>query len=351
MGLCSGDEDCPVLESTQAVRSGPARKFTSEFSTVLSAQSWQYFIITERWFGNTWKEVELVLYSDSVLAWYDAGDRSSMLGGAKLVLSPDLIAAGQYTANIPDRPDLPSRAGLAQLLAVGSRPSNNVTWLLLQSEQEVGEWMKVMAATLQPFLPQQQQQAPTAPPEYPPPYNPAPPPPPPNQAHHGHHQGHHGHHQGHHQGHHHGHHHGHHGQQHHQGPYPRQAQGQYGGGGGHTTVIYGGDRRDSGPGFGTGFGTGVYSLIEYFGEVLKCLFSYSFLFSYYVNIKSQYWMNNTPLTGLLAGGLMGYGMGGGFGGFGLGNTNNYNHFLKIQSNLNSKHIIFNLYMTKTMKNT
>ena len=72
-------------------------------------------IITERWFGNSWKEVWLVLYSDSVLAWYDGGDRRSMLGGAKLVLSPDLIAAGQYTANIPDRPDLPSGAGLAQV--------------------------------------------------------------------------------------------------------------------------------------------------------------------------------------------------------------------------------------------
>ena len=30
MGLCSGDEDCPVLESTQTVRAGPARKFTSK---------------------------------------------------------------------------------------------------------------------------------------------------------------------------------------------------------------------------------------------------------------------------------------------------------------------------------
>ena len=31
-----------------------------------------------------------------------------MLGGAKLVNSPDLIAAGQLTSNIPDRPDPPS---------------------------------------------------------------------------------------------------------------------------------------------------------------------------------------------------------------------------------------------------
>ena len=31
-----------------------------------------------------------------------------MLGGAKLVNSPDLIAAGQHTSSIPDRPDPPS---------------------------------------------------------------------------------------------------------------------------------------------------------------------------------------------------------------------------------------------------
>ena len=34
MGLCSGDEDCPVLESSQTVRSGPARKFTSKSAEV-----------------------------------------------------------------------------------------------------------------------------------------------------------------------------------------------------------------------------------------------------------------------------------------------------------------------------
>merc|ERR1711936_278805 len=130
-GLCSGDEDCPVLESSQTVRTGPARKFT------------------KRWYGNTWREVELVLYSDSVLAWYDGGDRGSMLGGAKLALSPDLIAAGQYTANIPDRPDLPTGGTLERIIAVGARPSNNVTWLLLQSDQEVGEWMKAMATAIQ----------------------------------------------------------------------------------------------------------------------------------------------------------------------------------------------------------
>ena len=70
-----------------------------------------------------------------------------MLGGAKLVNSPDLIAAGQLTSNIPDRPDPPSGHSsgqsssldsrsqsnyfalsfLGQLIAVGTRPSNKVS--------------------------------------------------------------------------------------------------------------------------------------------------------------------------------------------------------------------------------
>ena len=29
MGLCSGSDDCPVLESTQRVKWGHAKKFTS----------------------------------------------------------------------------------------------------------------------------------------------------------------------------------------------------------------------------------------------------------------------------------------------------------------------------------
>ena len=52
-------------------------------------------------FGSNWREVELALYRDSVLAWLGEG-------GEMLVSSPDLIAAGQYTSSIPNRPDLPS---------------------------------------------------------------------------------------------------------------------------------------------------------------------------------------------------------------------------------------------------
>ena len=32
MGLCSGEEDCPVLESTERVKTGHAKKYTSELT-------------------------------------------------------------------------------------------------------------------------------------------------------------------------------------------------------------------------------------------------------------------------------------------------------------------------------
>ena len=77
-----------------------------------------------------------------------------MLGGAKLVNSPDLIAAGQYTSSIPDRPDPPSgySSGKSlyqdyykasphslmsgQLIAVGTRPSNKVNHKIISNFRE-----------------------------------------------------------------------------------------------------------------------------------------------------------------------------------------------------------------------
>ena len=28
-------------------------------------------MFSEKWYGNSWKDVELVLYTDTVLAWHD----------------------------------------------------------------------------------------------------------------------------------------------------------------------------------------------------------------------------------------------------------------------------------------
>lgn len=39
-------------------------------------------MFAERWFGKSWRDVRLVLYSDSVLAWYQPG--GELLGGLRL---------------------------------------------------------------------------------------------------------------------------------------------------------------------------------------------------------------------------------------------------------------------------
>ena len=100
--------------------------------------------------GSSWKEVMLVLYTDSLLAWYDPGDkaRGSAVSGVRVSSSPDLVAAGQFTARIPSRPSLPAKVGLDQVMAVGRRPGNKVHWFVTRSEKEVQEWMSAIATTL-----------------------------------------------------------------------------------------------------------------------------------------------------------------------------------------------------------
>ena len=69
------------------------------------------------WFSSGWEEVWLVLYSDSVLLWYEGQNdvREGPKGGVRLAYSPDLIAAGQHTARVPDRPPLPSGVNINQV--------------------------------------------------------------------------------------------------------------------------------------------------------------------------------------------------------------------------------------------
>ena len=58
-----------------------------------------------------------MLYSDSVLLWYEGQNnvREGPKGGVRLADSPDLIAAGQHTARVPDRPPLPSGVNINQV--------------------------------------------------------------------------------------------------------------------------------------------------------------------------------------------------------------------------------------------
>ena len=99
-----------------------------------------------------------MLYSDSVLAWYNSEDktRSSPQGGLTLSHSPDLLAAGQYSARVPGRPKLPTNVKMDQLIAVGRRPGNKVTWFVTRSEKEVEDWMSAIVSTLPAPPPPQQ---------------------------------------------------------------------------------------------------------------------------------------------------------------------------------------------------
>ena len=125
----------------------------------------------------------MVLYSDSLLAWYNTAQRtssssSSPLGGIRLSERPDLLAAGQYSARVPGRPRLPDRLRLEQVIAVGRRPGEQVLWFITRDQKEVEEWMSAIVSTL-PAPPQQQQHDPPPPPPPPAPAIRYPPPPPP----------------------------------------------------------------------------------------------------------------------------------------------------------------------------
>ncbi len=47
------------------------------------------------------------------------------------------LISRQFTAQVPDRPDLPDGCSLKQAVAVGSNTTKLVHWFLFQTEQEV----------------------------------------------------------------------------------------------------------------------------------------------------------------------------------------------------------------------
>ena len=59
----------------------------------------------------------LVLFADSVMLWYEGQNevREGPKGGVRLADSPDLIAAGQHTTRVPDKPSLPAGVNMNQV--------------------------------------------------------------------------------------------------------------------------------------------------------------------------------------------------------------------------------------------
>ena len=69
--------------------------------------------------GGRWREVWLVLYSDSLLAWYHTEHRTNRpaIAGVRLRHGPDLLATGQFSARVPSRPQLPANVRIDQVRA------------------------------------------------------------------------------------------------------------------------------------------------------------------------------------------------------------------------------------------
>lgn len=79
----------------------------------------------------------LRLHQDSTLSWMP-GDSSSVEAGARLKDCPEMIAAGQYANNVPDRPaEFPPGASVKQAIAVGTKRSKTVLWFLCPTEQDM----------------------------------------------------------------------------------------------------------------------------------------------------------------------------------------------------------------------
>ena len=74
-------------------------------------------IVVDGWFSSGWEEVWLVLYADSVMLWYGGQNevREGPKGGVRLADSPDLIAVGQHSARVPDKPPLPAGVNISQV--------------------------------------------------------------------------------------------------------------------------------------------------------------------------------------------------------------------------------------------
>ncbi|KAG8196373.1 hypothetical protein JTE90_009590 [Oedothorax gibbosus] len=118
-----------------------------------------------RFFGSNWRDVHSVLYNDSSLLWYRDKSRQEQDGGLVLKDAPELIAFGPYTAQVPNRPELPDNYEQKEMLAFGVRGKDVVYWFLCPNEEEVGSWMAAIASSMPaPPAPPPQHGMGTAPP-------------------------------------------------------------------------------------------------------------------------------------------------------------------------------------------
>lgn len=129
---CCGDDAVQVSKMAMELKSGPM------------------LLYKRRIFGRDWRDVYVVLYNDSTLIWYKDKSLTEQEGGVIVKDAPELMAYGQYTNMIPNRPELPENYTIRELTAFGSRGKENVYWLLCPSDHDVISWMTAISNTLPP---------------------------------------------------------------------------------------------------------------------------------------------------------------------------------------------------------
>lgn len=104
----------------------------------------------KRLFGKAWREHFVVLYEDSSVIWFRDRDRLDPEGGLFLRDAPEMLAAGQWVARVPNKPEFPEACDMRQSIAIGSRSREKVHWFLCKSDDELIEWMTAIGKTLPP---------------------------------------------------------------------------------------------------------------------------------------------------------------------------------------------------------
>ncbi|KAI8746481.1 leucine-rich repeat extensin protein 3, partial [Biomphalaria glabrata] len=122
-----------------------------------------------------WNKSFLELHRDSTLNVYKKQGDSKCQGSIFMKDVCKYFAYGEFTAGMPDRPELPSGATYDCIMGIPQKPSSKakIHWFLFSSTNELHEWMRAICSVLPPppqkdnepqHVQHQQQPAASAPP-------------------------------------------------------------------------------------------------------------------------------------------------------------------------------------------
>jgi len=99
--------------------------------------------------GTNWKDCYAYLFSDSTLVWYKEKGDTKPLGSVVLKFVAPYVCAGEMTLKMPiERPSLPSKVSIEQLLAIGKNAkAEDVLWFLFP-DSDLGVWVEEMLKTV-----------------------------------------------------------------------------------------------------------------------------------------------------------------------------------------------------------